>query len=86
MKSSLPSMIELEVRVLTLEGVPQDVHLETAMEIFQRSAEEITPLMRRLAKQVNYTHIYSPRRNLSSLTSLDVRCASFTKQTTKTGL
>lgn len=36
----------------------RDIHTETAMECFNVSREEVTPEMRKYAKQMNYWRLY----------------------------
>lgn len=57
------NMMEIETRVFALQVVSQDVHLEKAVEIFQIHPNEITPEMRRAAKTINYTQLYSQKPN-----------------------
>jgi hypothetical protein len=72
----LLKMEEVEQRVFACTAVVQDVHLERAVEIFGCSPNEVTPDMRRLAKQDNYLRLYSRPPSILSLTEFIAKFGS----------
>jgi hypothetical protein len=71
----LLKMEEVESRVFASKEVVRDVHLERAVEIFGVSPNQVTPDMRRFAKQNNYLRLYSPQPRILSLTEFTERYA-----------
>lgn len=51
----------VELRILSNEGPSVDIHMQTAIEMFNCTPNEVTPERRRQAKAVNYMSIYAPR-------------------------
>jgi DNA polymerase I-like protein with 3'-5' exonuclease and polymerase domains len=55
----------LEARVMaTVTKQPEDAHIQTAAEFFCCKPEEVTPEMRAVGKQLNYSKLYN---NLEAL-------------------
>jgi DNA polymerase-1 len=55
----------IEEKVLAHLDTPEDPHLKKAAEVFNIPVEEVTPEMRRQAKVINYTEMYSPTGRLN---------------------